>query len=134
MNDRVLAACAGHLNLTDAEVLTRPNGIPPATELGRSLRIAVQSRVGIRVDESGQTLWIRVIRVLMRYENGVEAGHALETVREIARIEEDFRTVQFDKYTGMAKMCQSHDFEYAFYGWWASPQLSLDAKVPDCAR
>ena len=108
-----LSARSGHLDVADAEPVARPDAGPAPTELFSRLRIAVEHGVGIRFGQFGQPRRVGVIGVLMCHEDGVEAGDAFESVREVAGIEEDLRAVQLHEHTGMAKMCQSHDFEYA---------------------
>ena len=74
---------------------------------------AYSAAPGFASTRAGSRCRVDVVGVLMGDQDGVQSGDALESVREVAGIEEDFRTVQLDEDTGMAKMSQSHDFEYA---------------------
>ncbi len=113
VDHRVPAAGAGDVHVADVEFVAGVHPRPRAAELGRGLRVRVQGRAGVRLDEGGQSLLVDVVGVLMGHQDRVQSGDALEAVGEVARIEEDGGTVQLDEDAAVAEVSQSHEFEYA---------------------
>ncbi len=78
----------------DGEFVTDLHGPPRRAQLCGGLRVGVQRRVRVGVDQCGQPRGVGVVGVLMGDENRRHAGDALESVREIARVEQQRGAVE----------------------------------------
>ncbi len=70
------------------ELVADVNGPSTAAQLCRRLRVGVQRRLRVGVQQRGQPLGVGVIGMLMGDQDRVQAGDALEAVREVSRIEQ----------------------------------------------
>ena len=87
------AADATHRQMPDADLVADVHGLPRATELNRGLRIGIQRGLRVGVDERRQPFDVSMVWMLMGDQDRREAGDALESVREIARIKQDRRVI-----------------------------------------
>ena len=80
---------AAHGQVPDAELVADVHRLPRAAELCGRLRVGVQSGLRVGIDECRQPLGVGVVWVLMGDQDGRQAGDALETVREVPRVEQN---------------------------------------------
>ena len=102
----MLAADAAHGQMTDGEFVADVHRAPRIAELRGGLRVGVQRRLRVGVEQRGQPLGVGVIGVLMGDQDRRQAGDALETVREGSRVEQHRRFA-----TGIAlKLASKHEW------------------------
>ena len=77
--------------MTDGERVPGVHGRPRLAQLCRGLRIGVQLGLRIRLQQGGQPRGVGVVGMLMGDQDRVQAGDALETVREVPGIEQHRR-------------------------------------------
>ncbi len=94
MNHRVLAADTADRQRADDELVADMHGSPRSAELFRGLRVGVQRRLRVGVDQRGQPLGVGMVGVLVRDQDRRQAGDALEAVREVSGIEQHGFVVQ----------------------------------------
>ena len=100
----------------EGDALAGPHGGPVPVEQIRRLRVGEQCRVGVRVEEGGQSRGVGVVGVLVGHEDRVETGEAFESVREVSGVEEDLRAEMLDEEAGVAEMGQSHGSSMPLFG------------------
>src|SRR5437868_2111559 len=72
------------------------------------LWIAQQPRTRILLDQRLDPIRIDVVGMLMGDRDGVEPGDPLVPVREVPRIEQDFRAVHLNKNAGVSEVGNTH--------------------------
>ena len=87
------SADAAHGQVADAELVADVHGPPRLAELRGGLRVGVQGGLWVGIDQCGQPRRVGVVGMLMGDQDRREPGDALETVREVARIEQNRRVL-----------------------------------------
>src|SRR5258708_2897879 len=109
VDHRMPSADATYGQVADAELVADMHGPPRLAELRGGLRVGVQDGLWVGIDQCGQPRRVGVVGMLMGDQDRREPGDALETVREVARIEQNRGrrtgiTLEMREYARMAEM------------------------------
>ena len=121
VDHRVPAADATHSQVPDVQLVADLNCLPRSAELGRRLRVGVESGLRVCVDERGQSCGIDVVGMLMGDQDRRQPGDALEPMGEAARVEQHRGFVfsalgEARQETGMTEMCELHAYILSRHG------------------
>ena len=88
VDDGMLATERADRQFADGQLVADMHLLAGRAELGGGLWVGVEHGARIGVAQRGQALLVHVIRVLVGDHDRGQAGDALETVREISRVEQ----------------------------------------------
>ena len=123
MDHRVLATHRGDQHVAHSLPAVRRQGlrgVPETGQLtGRNLvedgRFGEHAHAGVRGQQPRQLLGIQMVRVLVGEQDGVQVGHSVPSVGEVAWIDQNPGVVGFDQHGRMPEVGDLHNLTLS--GW-----------------